>query len=258
MCAKQSSRNSGLLLGVIVLSAGVLLFLDRLGILVLPGWLFTWPMILIVIGIVVGARSGFRSMDWVILILIGLFFIIDDIPGWEYIRPYSMALGLITIGLLIIFRSSLFRFGVFRLGSGDQGDRDSLNTARATEIFGSDEQKKGSGSAEEFVDLTSIFGGIKRRIFSKSFKGGDITNFFGGTEIDLTQADINGTITLDVVQVFGSAKLLVPANWIIKSDITTIFGGIEDKRNVPDTPGSGKVLVLDGVCIFGGVEIKSF
>lgn len=258
MCAKHSSRNSGLIIGLVVLMAGVLLFVDRLGLLALPWWLFTWPMILIVIGFVVGASKGFRSVEWVVLMLIGLFFIIDDVPGWEYIRPYSLSLGLITIGLFIIFRSSLF-ISLFRSQKDERmGDRDLNEIGRVTEIFGADEQKKGSGSAEEYVDLTSIFGGIKRRIFSKSFKGGDITNFFGGTELDLTQADIEGRIKLDVVQVFGSMKLMVPSNWVIKSDLTTIFGGIEDKRSVPEITNANKVVVLDGVCIFGGVEIKSF
>ena len=37
-------------------------------------------------------------------------------------------------------------------------------------------------SKEDFVDSTSIFGGAKKIIISKNFKGGDIVNIFGGTE----------------------------------------------------------------------------
>src|SRR5690349_22431252 len=42
-----------------------------------------------------------------------------------------------------------------------------------------------------FIDVTAVFGGIKKNVLSKNFKGGDITSFMGGSEIDLSQADFN-------------------------------------------------------------------
>lgn len=59
---------------------------------------------------------------------------------------------------------------------------------------------------------------------------------------------------------FGGTKLIVPANWEIKSEIVTVIGNMEDKR--PASPklgeGSGKVLVLTGTTVFGGIEISSY
>jgi predicted membrane protein len=56
---------------------------------------------------------------------------------------------------------------------------------------------------------------------------------------------------------FGGTKLIVPSDWDVQSGVVTIFGGIEDKRQ-PAQINPVKVLYLDGTCIFGGVEIKSF
>src|SRR5690606_6223030 len=84
-------------------------------------------------------------------------------------------------------------------------------------------------AAEDRIESVSIFGGVKKNIVSKNFRGGEIVNFFGGSEINLIQADINGRINLEVVQVFGGTKIIVPANWTIHSEMVAIFGGIEDK-----------------------------
>lgn len=54
----------------------------------------------------------------------------------------------------------------------------------------------------------------------------------GGTEIDMTQADINGRVVLDVTQILGGTKLIIPAHWELKSELVSVFGGIEDKRAV--------------------------
>jgi len=114
-------------------------------------------------------------------------------------------------------------------------------------------------SNEDFVDSTSIFGGAKKNIISKTFKGGDIVNIFGGTELDLTQADFTGTAIIELTTVFGGTKLIIPSNWSIKSDAVIIFGGIEDKRKMQTlSENAEKTLVLKGTVIFGGIDIKSY
>ena len=114
-------------------------------------------------------------------------------------------------------------------------------------------------SQEDFVDSTSIFGGANKIILSKDFKGGDIVNIFGGTELNLSQADITDKAILEMTTIFGGTKLIIPSNWSVKSEATIIFGGIEDKRSMPAVSGSiGKILLLKGTVIFGGIEIKSF
>ena len=81
----------------------------------------------------------------------------------------------------------------------------------------------------------------------------------GGSEIDLTQSDFTGRIVIDVTNIFGGTKMIVPPTWDVQNDITAIFGGVDDKRQISGvTLDPNKVLVLDGTCMFGGIEIRSF
>ncbi len=113
-------------------------------------------------------------------------------------------------------------------------------------------------SSEDFIDTTSVFGGVHKKVVSKNFKGGDITTFLGGTEIDLSQADFNGIARLDVTQVCGGTKIIVPPHWEVRSEVTAIFAGFEDKRQQPAILNPEKILIIDGTSIFGGIELKNF
>jgi hypothetical protein len=107
-----------------------------------------------------------------------------------------------------------------------------------------------------------VFGGVKKNIISKNFRGGETVTIFGGTEINLTQADVNGGVVLDLTQIFGGTKLIVPPHWRIQSkDMVAIFGGVDDKRPLlsnASTEETNKVLILKGTCIFGGIDIRSY
>ena len=56
----------------------------------------------------------------------------------------------------------------------------------------------------------------------------------------------------------GGTELIVPSNWKIKSDVTSIFGGFNDKKYKYSTIEieDGKELIIKGVLIFGGGEVK--
>ncbi|HSH64898.1 MAG TPA: LiaF domain-containing protein, partial [Bacteroidia bacterium] len=116
-------------------------------------------------------------------------------------------------------------------------------------------------STDDIIDGVTFMGGIKKKIISKNFKGGDITVIFGGVELNFAQADMTDKATLDVTQIFGGTKIIVPANWEIKSELVSVFGSIEDKRMMqPSAIGNEncKTLILKGTTFFGGIEIKSF
>jgi hypothetical protein len=103
---------------------------------------------------------------------------------------------------------------------------------------------------------------VKKNVISKSFRGGEVVNVFGGTEINLMQADLDGRVVLDLTMIFSGTKLLIPAHWKVQNEeLVTIFGGIEDKRPMladASMLDQNKVIVLKGTCIFGGIDIKSY
>jgi hypothetical protein len=234
--------SSSFWVGAIILTLGSLLLLHKMDLLEFPRWIFSWKVMLIGIGLIVGINSNFKGIGWLVMILIGSFFFLDDIPGFPIdLDRYALPVGIIILGMFIVFRAVI--------GKSEKERKD---------IWGDGVVATDSGGEDTF-DLTTVFGGAKRKIFSKNFRGGRTTCIFGGSDIDMTQADINGTIIIDVVQIFGGVKMIIPANWEVKSDVSVILGGIDDKRNVP-TAGlaPNKKLVLTGTVIFGGVDIKSY
>ena len=242
MSNDKKKMSSSFWVGAIILAIGSLLLLDRLDLLYFPGWLFSWKTFLIGLGLIIGINKKFEGIGWLVMILIGGFFLIDDIPGIPYdIDRYAFPVGVIIVGVFILGRSIR--------GSTQREARKSL---WGDGVITSDE------GGEDYFDLTTVFGGTKKKVFSKKFKGGETTTIFGGTDIDLTQADIEGTVVVDVVQLFGGVKLVVPANWELKSDVTAILGGFDDKRTTPQGPPSGKKLIVTGFVMFGGIEVKSY
>lgn len=111
---------------------------------------------------------------------------------------------------------------------------------------------------DDYINTSTIFGGIKKNIISKDFRGGKVSNIFGATELDFTHADIAGVAVLDISQGFGEVKIAVPNDWWIESNTTQLFATVEDNRtNTMNAYDSKKILVLRGTSVFGVIEILS-
>ncbi len=240
----RNIRNKGnrdaILTGVILLMVGVAIIIKQT-IEDFPSWLVSWPMILVVIGIFIGVKQGFRGPGWIILIGLGCIFLADKIVPGANLQRFTLPAIIIGIGLFLIFARSSQRARLYK----DVG-------------MGEDPQVSENGD-NELLDSVAIFGSAKKVIFSKSFKGGEAVNIFGGAEINCSQADIKGVAKLEIVQVFGGTKIIVPPTWTVRSNAASIFAGFEDKRTHHNgQPDPEKVLIIDGTSIFGGIEIKSY
>jgi predicted membrane protein len=255
---RDQRRGGGAMVGIVFLIGGALLLAYKMG-AGIPGWLFEWPMILIVFGLITLIKHRFRNFGGYILILIGGLFIADKYVADMNIKNYIAPIAIMSVGLLLIFRPKHMRRrdewrGRFKEQWKEEWKEEWKNKWRNESP--SDVINSGDG---EYLDSTSIFGSTKKVILSKNFKGGDITCFMGGSEIDLTKADIQERVIIDVTMVFGGTKLTVPSNWDVKSEMAAIFGGIEDKRQfVSSEINTEKILIIKGTCIFGGIEINSY
>ncbi len=253
-----------------MLTIGGLLLIRQMG-FGFPDWLFTWQFLLIVIGIFSGLAHGFRGGGWLVMILVGSFFLLDElIPGVSF-HQYLWPVGLIAVGLFLLLRPKRSNWnGDHWGGCGRRRIRDRMRQYRgypgpdsgSSDLNSGNKNYSGSGnksfSSEDYIDTTTVFGGIHKNIVSKDFKGGDITVFMGGTEINLSQADIQGIARLDITQIMGGTKLIVPPHWEIRSQLTSVFGNVEDKRQQTAITNPDKVLILDGSSIFGGIEIRNY
>jgi predicted membrane protein len=236
-----SGRSNNMLTGVFILIIGIAALL-KATLTDFPDWLFSWQMLLIAFGMFIGLRHNFRGPSWLILILIGGIFLINEIYPEISFRRYMWPVAIIVVGLFIILRPR--RGWKFNPNKKTEGASDSFFTEDI------------DYSKDDFVEYVQ-FCGAKKSSFQK-FQAGPV-NIFGGTELDLSQADFTGTSVIELTTIFGGTKLLVPSNWAVKSEAVTIFGGIEDKRRMQTiTEATDKTLYIRGTVIFGGIEIKSF
>jgi Cell wall-active antibiotics response 4TMS YvqF len=262
--------------GLFLLLVGGVLLLDQLG-FPLPDYLFNWHVLLIAIGLFLGLRHNFRGGAWLIMIAIGAVYMIQDYYPTIELHRFIWPGVLILVGLLFILRprrhfrdqwhhewkdewKQKWRDDWERKrrdrGSDPQFNRDNQPNTGSQSATGTSNNQ--SYTSEDFIDATSIFGGVHKKMVSKNFKGGDIVTIMGGTEIDLSQADFTGTARLDVTQIMGGTKIIVPAHWEVRTEVSAIFAGFEDKRQQPAIQNPEKILIIDGTSIFGGIELKNF
>jgi predicted membrane protein len=110
----------------------------------------------------------------------------------------------------------------------------------------------------DYIDSVAVFGSVKKTVISKNFQGGNVHSVFGAVDIDLSQADIQGVVVLDISQAFSEVKLLVPKNWRVEADLSHFCSATDDKRfDLSQTRDSEKVLVITGISGFAAVNIRS-
>jgi predicted membrane protein len=226
----SSSRSGKSFAGLILVVVGAALLGRELGADV-PSWLFSWWSVLIVFGLFFGARRGFRPGGWMVMVLVGAAFLIDEYYGEFGYHHLIWPMAIILMGLWIIFKPR-------KQHSNWNFDQ--------------------SSTTDNTIDINTVFGGTKKIIVSKDFKGGEINTVFGGNDIDFSQADFTGTASLEINVVFGGVKLIVPPHWKIQSDVSAAFGSVEDKRREATQVADNKTLILKGSVAFGSIEIKSF
>jgi hypothetical protein len=282
---QKTPGNGKVLVGLLLLVLGIGYLFQQLDFFFIPNWLFSWPSWLIIWGLYVGARHNFRNSGWFIMVLIGLVFLSDDIFPGHNMHHMIWPLALIAFGIWLITKRNQ------NLSNNNWGRKWDEKWARkrgysqpfepvitpvtpvepiSAENAGAQSSSTtippiGSGSTnqstyrgDDFLDAVSIFGGVKKTILSKNFRGGEIVNVFGGAELDFTQADIQGRVVIDITQIFGGTKIIVPSNWQVVSDLAAVFASVDDKRINRGVLDNDKILVLKGVSIFAGVDVRSY
>ena len=224
-----------LIVGASIAVLGVVLTLDRLGVVNANQVLRMWPAVLILVGLEHylhprDARSSTRGIVWMAL------------GGWLLL--YSM--GAVTVHLWDLFWPAVL------ILVGTNLVMQTLRSAQA----GEDQSQR--------VSIFAVLGGAKRSN-AGPFHGGEITALMGGAQVDLRQAVIErgAQAAVDIFGVMGGIEIIVPPDWTISTPLMSILGGIEDKR-LPPLPGAptgtstapAPRLVLRGLVMLGNVTLR--
>ena len=111
------------------------------------------------------------------------------------------------------------------------------------------------GAGDAYLRTFAIFSGSQLRP-TVPFEGADLTAVMGGVKIDLSNAPMaHDTATIDVFALMGGAEIFVPRDWDVTVRVVSLMGGVSDKRR-PATVAATKHLVIRGMAVMGGVEIK--
>jgi predicted membrane protein len=234
--------SSALLIGIVFLGWGVAILLHQMGLVSRVVFDF-WPLILVVFGIAnlfEDGRGG-RHVWGIVMLASGLLLMANELGllrvRWDMIWPVII----IAVGIVMIYQAmgGGLNFG----GSLKEGF--SKWTTKMEDVD---------------VDAVAVFGGFKRKLQTKQFRGGRVMAMFGGYQLDLRNAEISEPqAILEATSVFGGGEIRVPETWNVVIEATGIFGGYSDDRHVLDSelPPNAKKLIIRGVALFGGVEVKN-
>jgi len=227
--------NNRVLIGVILVLAGLALVIKNTGLFpeFIDHVIFSWPMLLVAIGLVMTLGSTEKTAG-IIVMSVGGFFMIPLIFR-ETFNMYNMfwLTIFIIIGIIFIFTR-----------------RKGWNARSTKGMIGDD-----------YIDYVNIFSGGERQIISQNFTGGKISAVFGGIELDLTKAKLApGRNDLEIACVFGGATIIVPDTWFVTIEVTPVLGGFSDSRKIRSgiSMDTTTQLVIKGAVVFGGGEVKSY
>jgi len=236
MRIRHSNQTSGAVVGGVLVVFGTVLLLDRLHFIEIRDFFRFWPALLIAFGVLRmiqgpdgGARvfGGLVSMAGVVLLANRL--------GFTNIRLFDLwPMVIVGVGVVLLWN--------------------------ALEGRASGTPAPPPGNSENWLQFSTVFGGIEVRSNSQAFEGGNLTAIFGGCEVDLSRTIMaTDSAVLNMSAIFGGISIRVPETWTVVFQGTPVFGGYEDKTRHPvSVPGEPvKTLYVRGTAAFGGIEVKN-
>ena len=218
-----------LMFGLLIILLGIVFTLDNLNITDSGRFLRWWPLGLIAIGAAKlwQVRHGYGgALGGVLFVIAGVWLLLDSFYVVEINLFDFWPVVLIAAGSIIVW----------------QGIRGRQHRDIARE--------------EDTINAVAVLAGVNRGSSSAAFRGGELTAFMGGCEIDLRQASINGEATIDIFAMWGGIDIRVPEDWVVIGRVTPVMGGYEDTTRPPQGLAAHK-LIIRGVVLMGGIEVRN-
>lgn len=230
--------NNQVLMGVLVIAAGLLFLLDNLHVIELHEAISFWPLLFIGVGLVKAfdTASPNRLLVGGVFIGLGVLIILRRMDVINVNPRVLWPVLLIAAGAVLVARA-------FRARATPPGGTNMLGLVEHGE------------SADDVVNVMAVMGGFERRVTNQHFRGGEITSIMAGCVLDLRDASIDREAVLNVFAFWGGITLKCPPDWTVVMDGTPILGGFEEKT--ARAPHQSKRLVVRGYAIMGGVEVRN-
>jgi len=262
--------------GVAIVALGILLLLDRTGVIrwgTRSGW---WPLLAILFGVTRLATGGRGVRSGTLFVAIGVWGLLNEYGMLQYEKSWplllvmvggSMVLGSFwppsqpglgraerraaradrySSGVPLIWL--LITFGMVMSLQGRFGLRNNWVGRRAALIETGDTVRRAAVLSKN-LNISH----------SHQFHGGDLTAIMGQADLDLTQATVapGETPVVNVFVAMGQATVRVPDSWIVDTRAVPVLGNVRDIR--PDQSGdaAGRPhLVIRGAVTMGELLVK--
>ena len=221
---RSDSTWSRMVTGLIILAAGVVLWLHQIDRLDARDYIEWWPLALLAIGLAhLVERRWAAGAIW---IGIGTFFML---PMLGYDRP-SVWLVLAVWPLLI-------------------------SVAGVTLIVQALRPRPPGPTGNPGFRAVAVMAGNVRRIASPT-TGGEAVAVMGGCELEIVpQALFGDEMIIDVLAFWGGINIRIPYGWQVVNQVAPILGGLEDKT--AGAPEDAPRLIVRGSAIMAGVEVRN-
>lgn len=217
------------LIGALIVTFGLTLLANNLG------WTDMrsvtrqfWPFALVILGVASLFNDKPGSTFWGLVMIVAGLWIYAAQRDWIQVSFWAVfgPTVLILIGATVVWRAVVHH-----------------------------EPKKPDDSPSGFISSFAVMSGNEHKPVAP-FSGANVGAVMGAVKLDLTSAGLKGdTATVDVFVVMGGIEIYAPRDWEVRSKVTNLMSATVDKRR-PAQASSGKVLVVQGFVLMGGLEIK--
>jgi hypothetical protein len=232
---------------IVLIGVGALLFLNNLHIPAIHEVIRYWPAILIAVGIIQLVDSAFPAGRAVggVFVAVGAILLARNLGYLDVAFHDLWPLFLIGAGVMMLLNRTVLWHGGISVGG-----------RRGRHFRHWREFQYVPGMLHEHA----VFGGGKRKLNTLDFKGGHVDAIFGGYEIDLRDAMMEGdSAVLDMNAVFGGIEVRIPITWSAVVQGVGVFGAFQDETTQPNPTliPNPKRLIVKGGAVFGAVEVKN-
>ena len=225
-------KVSGILWGIVLVTVGVILAVNALGIASIDIFFDGWWTLFIIVPCAVGLFTGYDKGGHLIGLCVGVLLLLCC----QGILDFGVLWKLLVPAIIVLIGAKMILRGVF----GSRGEQ----------VFQQMKETDGAvrSGAATFSSATFDYTG-------EVFEGAQLDAVFGGIKCDLRGAVINGDCVINASTIFGGIDIYVPEGLNVKVSSNSIFGGVSGRERRND-PANQHTLYLNATCLFGGVELK--
>jgi hypothetical protein len=287
-CGGKGHGKGNIVIGVMLILAGVAVMLDRSGVLTLRNHFTLWPIILGGIGLARFLQSKPGEPKQGLLFLTAAAWLAAAEAGLVTLAD-SWPIVIIVLGVIVAINGGTRR----RRGHGPKpprvpGEPRPLREPRRPDyplsplaVLGiwiaivvglqvSGIRSFRADSTGDRLAVVSVMGRSEHTSRAAAFQGADVTNVMGRAQLDLRQATLapGATATVNVLSAMGGVVLRVPPSWTVDTGAISALGRVSDNRPLGSGDRSKPIeaeasappaprLVLRGLVMFGRLTITS-